>query len=184
MKKILMVSFMVLVASGCANNPWGGDVARVSANDTDETVYLLSETNIDWVKLMESIAVDSAGEQKALIVDLSEEVSVTASIDSRFRLAFMLGFSTYKVRDEKKAMQLYDELERDAGVKTLSETMPRFANMLLSGLKDKKYEMYKLRRANRRLIQEKKDIKNSVKELERKLQAIKSIEESIHQRNR
>lgn len=138
----------------------------------------------EWQKLIEEVALGSADRQQALRSTLEAQVLQEPSLEKRLQLAFLLGFSEPMIRDERRALKIFNEIEREVDQDLAEEAMPSFVSLLFRDMSQNFKRMDDLRAANARLDAANRQSKQYAQSLEKKLKAIKSIEESINQRNR
>ena len=138
----------------------------------------------EWQKLIEEVALGSVDRQQELRSALEKQVRQQPSLEKRLQLAFLLGFSEPMIRDERRALKIFNEIEREVDQDLAEEVMPTFVSLLFRDMSQNFKRMDDLRAANARLDEANRENTQLVQSLEKKLKAIKSIEESINQRNR
>ena len=138
----------------------------------------------EWQKLIEEVALGSVDRQQALRSALEKQVRQEPSLEKRLQLAFLLGFSEPMIRDERRALRIFNEIEREVDQGLAKEAMPGFVSLLFRDMSQNFKRMDDLRADNARLDAANRQSRQYAQSLEKKLKAIKTIEESINQRNR
>ena len=136
-----------------------------------------------WQVVLEEVALGSVDRQQALRGQLEAQVSQEPSLEKRLQLAFLLGFSEPVIRDERRALKIFNEIERDVE-DAAQQPMHAFVSILFRDMSENFKRMDDLRSDNARLQELNRQSRDLAQSLEQKLKAIKSIEESINQRSR
>ncbi len=193
--KAVVILLMGLAIGGCSSNPWVGpfkkertesrpSLDKGGAGVAAPVVYPVKKSDLNWEGVAASVAAESLSRQKAVVAYLEQKMETQATPDVRLRLAFMLGFSVDGVRNQSKALRFYKELSEEERDQLSEEMLPALAVVMLRDLQSKLSKIWWLKKDKDKLLVEKKEREAHIKQLEEKLKAIRSIEESIHQRNR
>lgn len=167
----LFLLAIVLLNAGCAQFvPIGPDVTK----DTAEVEQQARVVDIQLRDTLTLIANKDLAQQKARIDALEKLPGLRSTPQSQMQLALLLRLGHSQVRDEKRAAELVrwavhtGDVPRDRMAAGLIMS-------LLTELDSRDIQLEKAGTNNR-------DLQNSVRLLEDKLKAIKSIEQSIIQR--
>ncbi|HGX94190.1 MAG TPA: hypothetical protein ENK35_12840 [Candidatus Tenderia sp.] len=192
--KIAALLVAGLSIAGCTSNPWvdpfkkerAASQASGEAASTPVKVaaYPVKRSDLNWEGVMSSVAGGSTARQKAVVAYLEQKLATRETADIKLRLAFMLGFSSDGMRDQVKALSLYKQLSDEEREQLSTKMLPALAVVMLTELQLKRGQIWWLKKDKEKLLAEKAEREAHIKRLEDKLKAIRSIEESIHQRNR
>ncbi len=195
--RMILILTVGLATAGCTNNPWVSPFKKerteTQANRSQQggqspvqpiQVYPVKRGDLTWEGVMSSVASAAPARQAAVVAYLKQKLEAKATPDVKLRLAFMLGFSLDSVRDQAKALSLYKQIPQQAHETLSSKMLPALAMVMLTELQVKRSQIWWLKEDKEKLLSEKKESEAQIKRLEEKLKAIRSIEESIHQRNR
>lgn len=200
--RITVLLATIMAVAGCASDPWAlpqpeplpeplspQSATKASSKPQSPSSSSLSsvfskKSDIGWQNVMNAVAVESALRQREIVVKLEQKMKEAPSADLKLRLAFVLGFSKESVRDQAKAVSLFKELSKAEQKELAANPLAALAVVVLTDLQAERGRIWWLKKDKARLQAEKESLQAQIKQLEEKLQAIKSIEESIHQRNR
>lgn len=168
----LLLMAIVLLSVGCTHFvPFGPDVTQ----DSPEVIKQSRAVDIQLRETLTLIASGDLAQQKAKIDMLEKMPGLRTSPQSQMQLALLLRLGNAQLRDERRATELVrwavhtGDIPRDRMAAGLIMS-------LLSELDNRSIQLEKSNTSNR-------DLQNSVRLLEDKLKAIKSIEQSIIQRS-
>lgn len=167
----LLLTAIVLLSAGCTSFvPIGPDVTKDSA----EIEHKARAVDIQLRDTLMLVANGDLAQQKAKIDALEKQPGLRSNPQSQMQLALLLRLGNEQVRNEKRAAELVrwavhtGDVPRDRMAAGLIMS-------LLTELDNRNIQIEKAGANNR-------DLQNSVRLLEDKLKAIKSIEQSIIQR--
>lgn len=186
MFRLIGVISVVVWGAGCTNSVFltPKDNIYVVSQPPSEELPVVTVEEDEWQRLFSEVALGSVDRQQALRSVLEAQVSESPSLEKRLQLAFLLGFSEPVIRDERRAMKIFNEIERDVSKDLAEQAMPSFVSLLFRDMSEDFKRMEDLRAINAQLDEANRQSKQYAHSLEKKLNAIKSIEESINQRSR
>lgn len=167
----LFLLVIVSLSAGCTRFvPIGPDVTK----DTAEVEQQARAVDIRLRDTLTLIAARDLAQQKAKIDALEKLPGLRSSPQHQMQLALLLRLGQPQVRDEKRAAELVRWVVHTGDVPR-DRMAAGLIMSLLSELDSRDIQLEKANSNNR-------ELQNSVRLLEDKLKAIKSIEESIIQR--